>query len=127
MTNPLESNYKLLKEDTASFSKSPLQRAIPVPHQSLCAEMTEELCFALKCRGSRQRPALKRQCSKCIPGTTYVPAGLELPPHPPTNGLHSQVIDSKFINVIYSVTQDHGQSALIITIVCEHRNLQNKT
>ncbi|PNF31226.1 Glutamate receptor ionotropic, kainate 2, partial [Cryptotermes secundus] len=65
-------------------------RAIPVPHQSLCAEMTEELCFALKCRGSRQRPALKRQCSKCIPGTTYVPAGLELPPHPPSNGLHSQ-------------------------------------
>jgi ionotropic kainate glutamate receptor 2 len=76
------------------FSQSPLQRAIPVPHQSLCAEMTEELCFTLKCHGSRQRPALKRQCSKCIPGTTYVPAGLELPPHPPTNGLHSQVIVS---------------------------------
>ncbi|XP_069680352.1 glutamate receptor ionotropic, kainate 2-like isoform X2 [Periplaneta americana] len=65
-------------------------RAVPAPHQSLCAEMTEELCFALRCRGSRQRPALKRQCSKCIPGTTYVPAALELPPHPPTNGLRSQ-------------------------------------
>ena len=70
---------------------SVLQRAVPVPHQSLCAEMTEELCFALRCRGSRQRPALKRQCSKCMPGTTYVPAVLDLPPHPPTNGLHSQV------------------------------------
>jgi hypothetical protein len=103
MQNPLESKYKLLKEDPVSFNQSPLQRAIPVPHQSLCAEMTEELCFALKCRGSRQRPALKRQCSKCIPGTTYVPAGLELPPHPPTNGLHSQVIDSKLINVITQV------------------------
>lgn len=68
-----------------------LQRAVPVPHQSLCAEMTEELCFALRCRGSRQRPALKRQCSKCMPGTTYVPAALDLPPHPPTNGVHSQV------------------------------------
>jgi hypothetical protein len=34
--------------------------------QSLCAEMTEEFCFALSCRGSRQRPALKRQCSKCV-------------------------------------------------------------
>ncbi|XP_021939205.1 uncharacterized protein LOC110839364 isoform X2 [Zootermopsis nevadensis] len=66
------------------------KRAVPVPHQSLCAEMTEELCFALRCRGSRQRPALKRQCSKCIPGTTYVPAALELPPHPPSNGLRSQ-------------------------------------
>ncbi|GFG36474.1 hypothetical protein Cfor_11813 [Coptotermes formosanus] len=53
--------------------------------------MTEELCFALRCHGSRQRPALKRQCSKCMPGTTYVPAALDLPPHPPTNGLHSQV------------------------------------
>lgn len=45
--------------------------------------MGGELCFALKCRGSRQRPALRRQCSKCIPGTTYVPAILDIPPHPP--------------------------------------------
>ncbi|XP_067008296.2 glutamate receptor ionotropic, kainate 2 [Anabrus simplex] len=62
-------------------------RAAPAPHQSLCSEMAEELCFALRCRGSRQRPALKRQCSKCIPGTTYVPTVLELPP---SNGLRSQ-------------------------------------
>lgn len=34
--------------------------------KSLCAEMTEELCFALSCRGPRQRPALRRQCSKCV-------------------------------------------------------------
>lgn len=38
--------------------------------QSLCSEMTEEFWFAMKCRGSRQRPALRRQCSKCIPTTT---------------------------------------------------------
>lgn len=37
--------------------------------QSLCSEMTEEFWFAMKCRGSRQRPALRRQCSKCIPST----------------------------------------------------------
>ncbi|XP_035214148.1 glutamate receptor ionotropic, kainate 2-like isoform X3 [Stegodyphus dumicola] len=47
--------------------------------QSLCAEMAEELRFAVKCRASRQRPALRRQCSKCIPGTTYVPAAMEVP------------------------------------------------
>lgn len=47
--------------------------------QSLCAEMGEELRFAVKCRASRQRPALRRQCSKCIPGTTYVPAAMEVP------------------------------------------------
>ncbi|XP_054715815.1 glutamate receptor ionotropic, kainate 2-like [Uloborus diversus] len=47
--------------------------------QSLCSEMAEELRFAVKCRASRQRPALRRQCSKCIPGTTYVPAALEVP------------------------------------------------
>ncbi|XP_024084773.1 glutamate receptor ionotropic, kainate 2-like [Cimex lectularius] len=47
--------------------------------QSLCSEMADELCFALRCRGSRQRPALKRQCSKCADGPTYVPA---VPPAP---------------------------------------------
>ncbi|CAH0547299.1 unnamed protein product [Brassicogethes aeneus] len=53
------------------------------PHQSLCSEMGGELCFALRCRGSRQRPALRRQCSKCLPGVTYVPALLDIPPYPP--------------------------------------------
>ncbi|XP_074042749.1 glutamate receptor ionotropic, kainate 2 isoform X2 [Leptinotarsa decemlineata] len=43
------------------------------PRQSVCSEMGSELCFALKCRGSRQRPALRRQCSKCLPDVTYVP------------------------------------------------------
>ncbi|GLV33798.1 uncharacterized protein CBL_11315 [Carabus blaptoides fortunei] len=47
--------------------------------QSLCSEMAEELRFAVRCHGSRQRPALKRNCTKCSPGTTYVPAALELP------------------------------------------------
>ncbi|XP_033607886.1 glutamate receptor ionotropic, kainate 2 isoform X13 [Cryptotermes secundus] len=90
-------------------------RAIPVPHQSLCAEMTEELCFALKCRGSRQRPALKRQCSKCIPGTTYVPAGLELPPHPPSNGLHSQVAaQSSFMIVQVANVHVHVQKLVSV-------------
>ena len=36
--------------------------------------MAEELRFAMRCHGSRQRPALKRNCSRCTPGTTYVPA-----------------------------------------------------
>ncbi|XP_049819221.1 glutamate receptor ionotropic, kainate 2 isoform X2 [Aethina tumida] len=71
------------------------KRLTSAPHQSLCSEMGGELCFALRCRGSRQRPALKRQCSKCLPGVTYVPALLDIPPHPPqppqrappTNGL----------------------------------------
>ncbi|XP_073985733.1 glutamate receptor ionotropic, kainate 2-like isoform X2 [Rhodnius prolixus] len=51
--------------------------------QSLCAEMADELCFALRCRGSRQRPALKRQCSKCVSGPTYVPAVPPAPAPPP--------------------------------------------
>lgn len=72
------------------------KRSSTTPHQSLCAEMGGELCFALRCRGSRQRPALRRQCSKCLPSATYVGgATLEIPPHPPlpparmppTNGL----------------------------------------
>ncbi|GAB6033600.1 hypothetical protein CHUAL_013605 [Chamberlinius hualienensis] len=47
--------------------------------QSLCSEMAEELRFAVRCRGSQQRPALRRQCTRCIPGTTYVPATMDIP------------------------------------------------
>jgi len=50
--------------------------------QSLCSEMAEELRFAVRCHGSRQRPALKRNCAKCSPGQhTYVPnSSFGLPP-----------------------------------------------
>lgn len=48
--------------------------------QSLCSEMAEELRFAVRCHGSRQRPALKRNCTKCSPGgTTYVPTSFGMP------------------------------------------------
>ncbi|RWS02104.1 glutamate receptor ionotropic: kainate 2-like protein, partial [Dinothrombium tinctorium] len=60
--------------------------------QSLCSEMAEELRFAMKCRASRQRPALRRQCSKCIPANTYVPTGLEVPPQ--ENGI-MQMLDMR--------------------------------
>lgn len=51
--------------------------------QSLCSEMAEELRFAIRCHGSRQRPALKRNCVKCSPGGqhTYVPSSFALPHH----------------------------------------------
>ena len=35
-------------------------------NHSFCSEMTEEFCFAMSCRGSRQRSALKRNCSECV-------------------------------------------------------------
>merc|ERR1719150_1952386 len=47
-------------------------------HQSLCSEMAEELRFAMRCRGSRQKPALRRSCSRCSPENTYVPAAVEI-------------------------------------------------
>lgn len=47
--------------------------------QSLCSEMAEELRFAMRCHGSRQRPALRRNCTRCTPGSTYVPAATDLP------------------------------------------------
>lgn len=56
--------------------------------QSLCSEMAEELRFAVRCRASRQRPALRRQCSKCLPTTaanTYVPSAMDL--HAQENGI----------------------------------------
>lgn len=36
-----------------------------VHNQSVFSDMTEELCFAFRCQGSRQRPAFKRYCVKC--------------------------------------------------------------
>jgi hypothetical protein len=76
--------------------------------------MGGELCFALRCRGSRQRPALRRQCSKCLPGATYVPAMLDIPPHPPqppsrappTNGLSAHVCseETSLVRIIFGAT-----------------------
>merc|ERR1711976_1124866 len=48
-----------------------------IDRQSLCSEMAEELRFAMRCHGSRQKPALRRSCSRCSPDNTYVPATLD--------------------------------------------------
>ncbi|XP_026688008.1 uncharacterized protein LOC113472452, partial [Diaphorina citri] len=53
--------------------------------QSLCVEMTDELCFALKCRGSRQKPALRRKCPNCNTRATHLNLGLDLAPPPRPN------------------------------------------
>ncbi|KAI5739873.1 hypothetical protein M8J77_024425 [Diaphorina citri] len=53
--------------------------------QSLCVEMTDELCFALKCRGSRQKPALRRKCPNCNTRATHMNLGLDLAPPPRPN------------------------------------------
>ncbi|KAL7644527.1 UNVERIFIED_CONTAM: hypothetical protein RMT77_005359 [Armadillidium vulgare] len=50
------------------------KRNAHVDRQSLCSEMAEEFCFAIRCRGSRQRPALRRHCDQCMPpGEPYLP------------------------------------------------------
>ncbi|CAL4124820.1 unnamed protein product, partial [Meganyctiphanes norvegica] len=69
--------------------------------QSLCSEMAEELRFAMRCHGSRQRPALKRNCSRCAPGNTYVPATVNLPPQ--ANGENGilQMIDYRRCSVVH--------------------------
>ena len=50
------------------------KKNVQTESQSLCSEMAEELRFAMHCHASKQRPALRRSCAKCMPGTTYVPA-----------------------------------------------------
>lgn len=62
-----------------NFQITPDWRTLHLFQQSLCSEMAEELRFAVRCHGSRQRPALKRSCTRCSPGTTYVPAALDMP------------------------------------------------
>ncbi|KAL7636661.1 UNVERIFIED_CONTAM: hypothetical protein RMT77_012408 [Armadillidium vulgare] len=58
--------------------------------QSLCSEMAEELRFAMKCHGSKQKPALRRNCNRCPPNTTYVPASIDVP--------HANGVSALFIN-----------------------------
>ncbi|XP_050301824.1 glutamate receptor ionotropic, kainate 2 isoform X2 [Anthonomus grandis grandis] len=70
--------------------------------QSLCSEMAEELRFAMRCHGSRQRPALRRSCTRCSPATTYVPAALDLP-HLNGEGVILPMMDLKKSPVTYDV------------------------
>ncbi|XP_057374823.1 glutamate receptor ionotropic, kainate 2-like isoform X2 [Daphnia carinata] len=58
-------------------------------NQSLCTEMAEEFCFAVRCRGSGQRPAFKRKCSQCVTHCSYL-REMDLASHHvpvPSNGL----------------------------------------
>ncbi|XP_066156860.1 glutamate receptor ionotropic, kainate 2 isoform X1 [Euwallacea fornicatus] len=70
--------------------------------QSLCSEMAEELRFAMRCHGSRQRPALRRSCTRCSPATTYVPAALDLP-HINGEGVILPMLDLKKSPLTYDV------------------------
>ncbi|PNF32816.1 Glutamate receptor ionotropic, kainate 2 [Cryptotermes secundus] len=73
--------------------------------QSLCSEMAEELRFAVRCHGSRQRPALKRTCTRCSSGNTYVPAELEIP-H--INGVSEYLHPSLGLNRLHVLTTQHS-------------------
>lgn len=42
-------------------------------------EMIDEFCFALKCLGPRQRPAMKRDCSKCFRQTQLKKENMPVP------------------------------------------------
>lgn len=58
--------------------------------QSLCAEMAEEFCFAIRCKNSGQRPAFKRKCSQCVTHCSFPRGALDhsvSTHHVPTNGL----------------------------------------
>uniref|UniRef100_A0A1A9WRS3 Glutamate receptor ionotropic, kainate 2 n=1 Tax=Glossina brevipalpis TaxID=37001 RepID=A0A1A9WRS3_9MUSC len=51
------------------------KKTVQTENQSLCSEMAEELRFAMHCHTSKQRPAMKHNCAKCMPASTYVPQG----------------------------------------------------
>lgn len=61
--------------------------------QSLCTEMAEEFCFAVRCRGSGQRPAFKRKCSQCVTHCSYL-REMDIASHHvpvPANGLSKRI------------------------------------
>lgn len=52
--------------DTSTLSIRNLDEGeMYLQRQSLFSHMTDELCLAIRCQGSQQRTAFKRQCSKC--------------------------------------------------------------
>ncbi|GIY60570.1 hypothetical protein CDAR_396411 [Caerostris darwini] len=60
--------YGVEENESTGSNPRPLNNLVFCSTQlSLCSEMAKELRFAVKCRASRQCPALRRQCSKCTP------------------------------------------------------------
>ncbi|XP_046446550.1 glutamate receptor ionotropic, kainate 2-like isoform X4 [Daphnia pulex] len=75
--------------------------------QSLCSEMGEELRFALRCQGSRQRPTLRRSCLRCTPPShTYVPTNHDVPPLHGENGV-MPMIELRKASIVQSYDLDN--------------------
>ncbi|XP_059353544.1 glutamate receptor ionotropic, kainate 2-like isoform X3 [Daphnia carinata] len=76
--------------------------------QSLCSEMGEELRFALRCQGSRQRPTLRRSCLRCTPPShTYVPTNHDVPSlHGQENGI-MPMIELRKASIVQSYDLDN--------------------
>ncbi|KAI9565746.1 hypothetical protein GHT06_009538 [Daphnia sinensis] len=75
--------------------------------QSLCSEMGEELRFALRCQGSRQRPTLRRSCLRCTPPShTYVPTNHDVPPLHGENGV-MPMIELRKASIVHSYDLDN--------------------
>lgn len=47
--------------------------------RNVYVELLDELCFAFKCLGPRQRPAMKRDCSKCFRQTQMKKENINVP------------------------------------------------
>ncbi|EEB18839.1 glutamate receptor, ionotropic kainate 2 precursor, putative [Pediculus humanus corporis] len=83
--------------------------------QSLCSEMAEELRFAMRCHGSKQKPALRRSCAKCSPLTTYVPAPLDMP--------HINGLPDFLINWSFSKSENATTTGNTISDSCDETEL----
>ncbi|KAA0195825.1 hypothetical protein HAZT_HAZT011420, partial [Hyalella azteca] len=96
----------------------------PGSQQSLCLEMADELRFALACRGSKQRPALRRSCTKCnMTTTTHVPATRDVTTAvasgAETTATHSVLSDD-------TVSNDNNQDSSLsgVPVYDHHNSLQ---
>lgn len=59
-----ERNYLEPSDSNHQMSEYQYKNEV-IQRQSLFTDMTDELCFAIRCKGSRQRTALKHKCEKC--------------------------------------------------------------
>ena len=93
----LKGSYKFLiehsKYERINWTKFQWRFICRWLQQSLCSEMGEELRFALRCQGSRQRPTLRRSCVRCTPPShTYVPTNHDVPTLHGVNSLNIFII-----------------------------------
>ncbi len=74
-------NFLPILYSNLKTSKFKISFFIILLKQSLCTEIQEEFKFTMKCKSTRPKPSsgLRRYCSKCNIGSSYITTSLAVP------------------------------------------------